>query len=135
MKVIPPISKYMSGMPHTIGKGVSIVKALSMMSEMNIRHLPVLDGGRLVGILSDRDVKLASSFADAEKLNVEDVMIPDPYRVRPDASLELVVGEMAERKYGCAIIEQENHRVVGIFTATDSLRVLAEILEKNYRHS
>jgi acetoin utilization protein AcuB len=104
-----------------------------MMREHQFRHLPVQDGGKLVGVLTDRDVKLAASFAESNKLTVEDVMTPDPYTTTPHASLQDVVLEMAEHKYGCAIVKQENGKVVGIFTATDGLRVLGEILEQNYR--
>lgn len=132
MKTMPSIQKYMTAMPHTIGGDLPLKKALSMMREHSIRHLPVQTGGDLVGILSDRDVKLASSFSDAEKLTVEDVMSPDPYTVSVDATIDHVAFEMAEHKYGCAVIMQANKKVVGIFTATDGLRVLGEILQKNY---
>jgi acetoin utilization protein AcuB len=103
-----------------------------MMRELQIRHLPVQEGGKLVGILTDRDLKLATSFGDPNELKVEDVMSLDPYTVRPEASLDAVVIEMAEHKYGSAIVQQANGKVVGIFTAVDALRVLAEQLEAFY---
>lgn len=132
MKTIPSIQKYMTMMPHTIGGDQPLKTAVSLMREHKIRHLPVQVGGNLVGVLTDRDVKLASSFGDASKLTVEDVMTPDPYTIGIDAAMDLTVFEMAEHKYGCAIITQTNGKVVGIFTATDGLRVLGEVLQKNY---
>jgi acetoin utilization protein AcuB len=135
MKQIPQIQKFMTAMPLTIGKDIQIKTALSMMREHRIRHLPVQDGGKLIGVLTDRDVKLASAFIDSVGLTVEDVMTPDPFAVVPEASLDEVVFEMAERKYGCAIIQQKNGKVVGIFTATDGMRVLGETLQTNYRKS
>lgn len=132
MKTMPQIQRYMTAMPHTIGKQIPVKKALEIMREFNVRHLPVQDGGHLVGVLSDRDIKLAASFQGADEMTVEDVMSPDPYRVEPTILLDTVVQEMAEHKYGCAIVEQENGKIVGIFTATDGLRVLGEVLDKNY---
>ena len=104
-----------------------------MMRSHRIRHLPVQHAGQLVGILTDRDVKLATSFASPENFKVEDVMTPDPYTIGPKAALDQVVLEMAEHKYGCAVIQQDNGKVVGIFTATDGLRVLGEVLDSHYR--
>src|SRR4051794_4206584 len=104
MKSVPQIQKYMTAMPHTIGKDIPIGKALEMMREYRIRHLPVQDGGELVGLITDRDVKLASSFQQSASLVAEDVMTPEPYTATPEAPLDQVVFEMAEHKYGCAVV-------------------------------
>ena len=136
MKAMPKIEKYMTTMPHTIGEDIPLAKAVDLMKEHRIRHLPVQKGGKLVGVITDRDVKLAASFqglAGANELTVADVMTADPYKVTPDANLTDVVEMMAEHRYGCAIIEQGNGKVVGVFTATDAMRVLAEVLKQNYR--
>ena len=135
MKAMPKIQKFMTPMPHTIGADIPLKTAVNMMREHHIRHLPVLkDGGNLVGILTDRDVKLASSFQGATEFKVEDVMTPDPFTTNPEASADQVAKEMAEHKYGCAVIQQSNGKVVGIFTATDGLRVLWETLGSHYSH-
>ncbi len=133
MKHIPKIEKVMTPMPHTINSTLPIQTAQQMMREHRVRHLPVQRAGHLVGILTDRDVKLATSFTHSGEIVVDDVMTPDPYKVRPQAALDEVVFEMAEHKFGCAVVEQENGKVVGIFTATDGLRVLGEILRANYK--
>jgi acetoin utilization protein AcuB len=132
-KTMPKVSKFMTAMPHTIGNDIPVKKALEMMRTNNIRHLPVQAGGTLVGMISDRDIKLASSFQGAAELRVDDVMSPDPYTISPDAALDEVVATMAEHKYGSAVVQQDNSKVVGIFTAVDGLRVLADILRQNYR--
>jgi acetoin utilization protein AcuB len=134
MKSMPKIQKFMTPMPHTIGHDIPLKTALAMMRDHHIRHLPVQKGGKLVGVLTDRDIKLAATFEESEKFSVEDVMTPDPYCVDPDRELDDVAIEMAEHKYGCAIITQDNGKVVGIFTATDGLRVLGEVLRGNYKH-
>lgn len=133
MKQMPQIQKFMTPMPHSVGLNIPVKTAFSMMREHRIRHLPVQEGGKLVGVLTDRDVKLASSFSGPGDLTVEDVMTPDPYTVAPELSLDQVVTEMAEHKYGCAIVRQDNGKVVGIFTTTDGMRVLGEMLGSHYR--
>ncbi len=133
MKQIPKIEKFMTPMPHTIGRDISMKKALEMMRSHQIRHLPVQESGKLVGILTDRDIKLAASFSSDQEIIVEDIMTPDPYTIKPGTPLDEVVSQMAEHKYGCAIIVQDNGKIVGIFTAIDSLKVLSEVLHQNYK--
>ena len=128
-KPIPTIQKYMTTTPHTIGSDQTIAKASALMSEYRIRHLPVLRGGQLLGVLSDRDIKLIETFrdVDATKLQVEEAMTEQPYTVAPEMPLDEVVSTMAEKKYGSAVIVQ-NHKVVGIFTTVDACQALAELL-------
>ena len=128
-KPIPTIQKYMTTTPHTIGSDQTIAKASGLMSEYHIRHLPVLRGGQLLGVLSDRDIKLIETFKDVDptKLQVEEAMTEQPYTVEPETPLDTVVSTMAEHKYGSAVIVQ-NHKVVGIFTTVDACRALAELL-------
>lgn len=130
---MPMIQKVMTTMPHTVGAEVSLKQAKQMMSEYGIRHLPVQQGGDLVGILSDRDISLAATFSGSENMKVADVMMPMTFVVRPETPLNEVAVQMSENKYGSAIVQQSNGKIVGIFTAVDALRVLAEILEQNYR--
>ena len=130
---MPMIEKHMTAMPHTINSSMLIRGAVQMMHEHGFRHLPVQNSGKLVGVLTDRDIKLASSFQGQDELTVNDVMTPDPYTTTPKASLDQVVFEMAEHKYGCAVVQQENGKVVGIFTATDGLRVLGGILQSHLK--
>lgn len=133
MKQMPRIDKFMTTLPHTIGSDIPIDTARTIMLEHRIRHLPVQQGGKLVGVLTDRDLKLALSIGSACDLTVEDVMTPDPFTAAPDSPLDRVVFDMAEHKYGCAVVQQDNGKVVGILTATDGLRVLGEILNEHYR--
>lgn len=133
MKTMPQIQKVMTSMPHTIGSDIPLIKAKEMMSSHGFRHLPVQQGGKLVGILTERDISLASSFKGSAEMKVEDVMMPMVYAVRPEASLDHVVAEMAEHKYGCAVVEQSNGKVVGIFTTVDAMRTLSEMLKEHYK--
>ncbi len=99
------------------------------MRRHEIRHLPVLDKGKLAGIISQRDIFIVEAVLQS-KLNfisVEDAMSPDAYCVRPEVPIEEVTREMAERKYGCAVVMSED-RLCGIFTTTDALLALSRLL-------
>lgn len=133
MKSMPQIQKFMTALPHTIGRDIPIDQALSMMREYRIRHLPVQDGGRLVGVLTDRDLKLATSFGDIDELLAGDVMTQDPYTVSPETPLDHVLKEMAEHKYGSVIVQQQNGKVVGIFTSTDCAHAFSGLLATFYK--
>ena len=128
-KSIPSVQKYMTTVPYSIGPDQKLSLAHSMMREHHFRHLPVLSGGKLVGILTDRDLHLIETLKDVdpEKVIVEDAMSQMPYAVAPEAPMDEVAAEMAEHKYGCAVVIQ-NHKVVGVLTTVDICRALAELL-------
>ena len=129
MKAIPTVQKYMTYVPKSIGYDQTISQAYEVMRKMHLRHLPVLKGGKLVGILTDRDIKLVLGFndVDAEKLTVEEAYTPEPYITKPEAPLNEVVAHMAEKKYGCALVV-DNDKLVGIFTEVDAYKALSELL-------
>ena len=128
-KAIPTVQKYMTTSPHTIGSDQTLARAHAVLREHAIRHLPVLRGGKLVGMLTERDLALVEALdgVDANEVTVDDAMSGEVYTVRPDAPLDEVVREMASKKYGSAVVVQ-NHKVVGIFTAVDVCSAFAELL-------
>ncbi len=130
MKSIPTIDKYMTSAPTTIGAEQSLEKASKLMHEHRFRHLPVLKGGQLVGILSDRDIKMVTSLKDVdpEKVTVEEALSSDPFSVSPKAALNEVCSQMAEHKYGSVLVI-DNHKLVGIFTWVDALYAFQELLD------
>jgi acetoin utilization protein AcuB len=128
-KPIPTVDRYMTTTPVTIAVGDTLAHAQRVMQEGRFRHLPVLDGDALAGLLTERDVQLIASLdgADMRLLTASDAMTTSPWSVAPDAPLDAVVAEMAEKKYGSALVV-DNGRVVGIFTAIDALEAFAELL-------
>lgn len=130
MKSMPTIQKFMSFVPKTIGFDQSLEQASEFMRKLHVRHLPVLKGGKLVGIVTDRDINLVLTFKDVDALTmkVEEALTPDPYFTTPDAPLDEVAAYMAEKKYGCALV-MDNGKLVGIFTVVDALRALSELLK------
>jgi acetoin utilization protein AcuB len=129
-KPIPSIQKYMTTSPHSIGTDQTLAKAHEMMRAHDIRHLPVLSGGHIVGMLTDRDLHLIESMAGVEPrvMKVDEAMSTSIYSVAPETPLDEVVATMGERKYGSAVVMQ-NGKVVGIFTTVDLCRALAELLQ------
>jgi acetoin utilization protein AcuB len=134
MKSIPTVQRYMSTAPHTIGADQSLREASERMREHGVRHLPVMRGESLVGILSERDVALISGLSDVnpEIVRASDAMTEDVITVSPDAQLDEVATMMAERRAGSVIVEQ-NHKLVGIFTTVDALRAFAELLHSRLK--
>lgn len=126
---IPPISKYMTRIPHTIGRDQTLTAAHHMMREHRIRHLPVLSGGRLVGLLSERDLALIETLhsVDPDLTLAEEAMTQAPYTVSPDSPLDEVAATMAEQRYGSAVV-MDHDKIVGVFTTTDALQALVELL-------
>lgn len=128
-KAIPSIQKFMTTSPHSVGPDQPLSLAHRMMHDHHIRHLPVLAGGRLVGMLTERDVALITAMKDVDetKTTVEEAMSTAVYSVSPDASLDEVAATMAEHKYGSAVV-LSNAKVVGVFTTVDACRALSELL-------
>jgi acetoin utilization protein AcuB len=119
----------MSPAPAGILPDTALADARARMFELGVRHLPVIEAGRLVGILSERDVSLAESIAAApETLTVARAMQTRIFTVGPDAHLHAVASEMAERKIGTALAVDPDRPLVllGIFTTVDALRALAD---------
>jgi len=121
------VADYMTPGPHTIGREQSLVAAKQMMQKSHVRHLPVLHGGKLVGVLSDRELAAIETLPGSKQLTVEDAMVPDVFMTSADASLATVAGDMARLRLGSAIVLKDDH-VVGVFTAVDALRALADAL-------
>ena len=119
-----PVSEYMTRMPHTIGEGLPTVKAKEMMSQYSCHHLPVLSGGHLVGILSDRDIRVAEKANQQGDITVSQIMTDEPVVVEPTEDVFQVAMLMHQKKIGSVIVSATEESPWGIFTATDALRFL-----------
>ena len=125
----PSVAGHMTLLPITVAPSVSVAEANRRMHQAGVRHLPVLERGRLVGVLSARDIALIQTLPGvvAEDVPVADAMSTDVAEVTPETSLARAVEIMSERKIG-SIIATEKGRVLGILTTIDALRALAETL-------
>ena len=132
----PRIGRFMTLGPRTIGAKEMLAAAHQAMRTHDIRHLPVLDGSRLVGLISQRDLYLIETLkgVDPAEVMVEEAMSDTPFVIDPEASLARVVREMAKHKCGCAVVADRGE-VVGVFTTTDALRVLDALLTEKSKRS
>ena len=119
----------MTEAPFSVGVDQPLATAHEMMRAHRIRHLPVLRAGKLVGLLSQRDLYLVETLRDVDPARdrVEEAMSQKAYAVGPGTSLDRVTERMAAKKYGCAVV-MEGGEVIGIFTTTDALRALTFLL-------
>jgi acetoin utilization protein AcuB len=130
----------MTAEPFTIGQDESMSEAILMLRRHQIRHLPVVSGNRLVGIVTDRDLRraspsLLSGVSEEDYQNVLDgtpvarVMTRDPFTVRLDTEIVDAVRVLVEKKISSLPVVNEEE-LVGIFTDVDALHVLLELLKK-----
>ena len=122
----------------TVGLADPIRKAWELVEENQLRRFPVVEGDKLVGIITDRDIRnaTASSVVLTEKkyhdflldtVKVESVMTPDPATVTPDTPLDEAARMILELKVGgLPVIEQG--KLVGIITETDLIKTLMQLL-------
>jgi len=131
----------MTTYPVTVTSQATIAEALDLMRDLDIRHLPVVDGGALIGMLSDRDLAylnvgalLTDQGADALRRElatpVIKVMRSDVICVEPETELSDVVGLLLEHKIGAIpVIRPDTQAVVGIVSYIDVLRAVQDLLE------
>lgn len=124
-----PIEHYMSSVLVQIEPERMIAEASRLMRLHSIRHLPVVSKGKVVGVLSQRDVYLIETLkdVDAARVAVEEAMVREVFTVDPEEPVYRVAMEMAERKIGSAVVAH-NGKLLGLFTTTDALRALAALV-------
>ena len=124
--------------PVTIGPKATVAEAEALLDAHRIRHLPVMAGDRLVGMITDRDVRLASmprprkepSQPDAllQLVHVDQVMTQDPATASPDMPIAEAARLMLDHRYGGLPVVAEG-RLVGIISQGDLLKALIDLLK------
>lgn len=126
--------------PVTVGPEEPIGAALELMRVGRFRHLPVVEGDRLVGIITDRDLRLATNsplvlrekwYSDfiLESIKVKACMTSDPVTVTPDTPLLDAALIIQERRFGSLPVVEAG-KLVGILTETDLLATLIRLLRE-----
>lgn len=129
----------MQGEVVTIDESATIDLADGLMRMDRIRHLPVLSKGRLVGVVTQRDLFRAGvallaepgpgeePAADRQGIRVADVMAREVFTAHPDADLGAAIEMMLQQRVGCLPVVEDG-RLVGLVSETDGLRALARLL-------
>ncbi|QJD60393.1 CBS domain-containing protein [Pseudomonas sp. gcc21] len=128
-----PVDEFTTPDPITADENMPVDDLRELMEENGIRHLPIVRGSAVVGVVSDRDVRLSAGLSAAEKFLVQasDIMAEEPLCVKASTPLDEVAYAMSERKVGSVIVKNDAGELVGIFTATDALNALIEIVRES----
>lgn len=126
-----PVEEFTTPNPITATTHSKVEELARVMKDHGIRHLPILDGSRLVGIVSERDLKVIAGLKALERvqLTAADIMSTDPVTVDAATPLDEVTFEMAEKKIGSVLVS-DGDEFLGIFTLTDALNALIETVRE-----
>ena len=138
MSSVLRVRDFMTVPATIISRDSYLIDAALLLRSTGIRHLPVVDGDRLVGIITDRDIQRCTPSlleettpeeynAVFKRTPLTQVMIREPLFVSPDASLRDAASLLIEYKYGCLPVVEEG-KVIGMITVIDMLTVLRRIL-------
>ena len=123
MKQIPPIKSVMTPFPYSVDRSEPIERAAELMAEHAIEHLPVVDGGTPVGLLTGSEVQRLRG----KKVAVREALVSESYVVELSEPLDVVLLQMAGRNVDSALVVKDG-RLAGIFTRTDACRCFGELL-------
>lgn len=134
------VEEIMTKDPTTVDAAAAIRDVISVLFELDVRHLPVVDGKTLVGIISDRDVRafLAPTIVELENPEeiaqrllqpIGSVMSSDVLSVDPEMELSDLVDLMLDHKVGAVpVVDPESDELVGIVSYVDVLRAAQDKL-------
>jgi len=123
------VDQFSSPCPSVARLDTSLFEIAETMLNKQIRHLPVVDEkNRPVGIVSDRDLRILQGLQCDRNTPARDFMTKDPYTAYAGTPLEEVAFEMSQRKIGSAIVSNAEGEIEGIFTSTDGLNALIEVI-------
>lgn len=132
------VEDYMHPDPYTMMPNDPVSLAYQRMQEAHIRHLPVISGGpKLVGIITDRDIRLAGASTEPhlaahewvrllEKMTVNAIMTTPVHSVRRDMAVADAGQLFLDHKFGCLPVVRDDNILEGILTVTDLLRAYVE---------
>lgn len=128
--LMPQIDRYMTREPYSIASTETLARARTLMHAHQIRHLPVIDGDRLVGVISDRELVAVEGIPGIDLAHIEVARLMNvPVQVWGETPLDEVGELMTERRADCVVV-QGGHGVAGIFTASDAISALTDLLRR-----
>lgn len=121
-------NSYIKSQISFLAPNQTVFDAYQEMKKNNIHHLPIVENGEAIGVVSDRDLQFIQQYGNEKETLCADIMTRDPFVVTAEVSLSEVAREMVSRKINSALIKNSQGKIVGIFTATDALKVIADHL-------
>ena len=121
------VKTQMSRKVVTIPPATPILRAMEVMRENSIRHLPVVDGEDIVGLVTEGDLRQASLLSMVDKVSIDDVMIKKPFTISPDATIEEAARLVFRHKIG-GLPVVEGKKLVGMITVVDLLHCFIQLL-------
>jgi len=119
------VKDYMSGKPITVSPETDVRRAFESLKKYKIRQFPVVRNKKLVGIVTDRDLRVALMRPE---LKVEDIMTNDPLTVADETPLEKAALLLRENKINALPVVSRKKELIGIITVTDVLDALIYLL-------
>jgi predicted transcriptional regulator len=126
MKAVPPIKAVMTPFPYWVDIEESLDRAHAMMRDHGIRHLPVMQRGKLVSVVTDKELASVEA-ASVRGLSVKDVCRTGPYVVGLSEPLDRVLQHMATHHLDSVLVVKEG-KLAGIFTVSDACRQFGRLL-------
>lgn len=120
------VGSRMTKSPATVSPRDTLAKAKALMEAGGFRRLPVVEGDRLVGILTERDLRQHIGYLDATR--VDGAMSGAPMTVPPYSSVQDAARLLLQHKVG-GLPVVENGKLVGIMTTSDLLKALLDVIE------
>ena len=111
----------------TIASSATVNDALHLLHERAIRHLPVVDGEKFVGFVSETELRQVLLLPGGNDIRIKDVMSADPVTIGPEENLEEAARRIYQHKIG-GLPVLENGKLVGIVTVGDILAAFIEIM-------
>ena len=134
MKNIPTLKAAMTPFPYSVQLETTLTTVKNLMQEHNIHHIPVMNGGEIVGVITGRDVEAREKMSngDNEKsLEVLHVNMTKPYIFDINEPFENVLLTMADKHIGATVITKHG-KLVGVFTYIDACRYFGEYLKAKF---
>ena len=122
------VDEYTTPNPSFVDQQTKLPEIWDIMQEKGIRHVLVQESSNIVGMISERDLITFSQDKEFQDIEAQDIMSKNLYTARPDTPLFEVALEMSRNKFGSTVIQDTEANYVGIFTATDALNALVEVL-------
>lgn len=134
MKKIPTLKAAMTPFPYSVQLETTLTAVRKLIQDHNIHHIPVMNSGEIVGVITGRDVEsreMMVSGDNEQSLEVLHVHMSKPYIVDINEPLENVLLTMADKHIGATVITKHG-KLVGVFTYIDACRYFGKYLQAKF---